>query len=320
MRTKNLFRFGQLAAPFSLAATMVLSFSTQASAFTLGPAQDFNVFVFGDVQQTHTDVEGRMAVGGNAFLTGYGVGDKLTNSHGTRNDLIVGGDLTYNSGQVFNGNAVYGGTGQISSQVGFPNGSYYQGTPIDFTVARQQLLGLSTYLGNLTPTGATSFEFGQIALNGTGSGLNVFNVSAAQLSTANSFTINASADATVVVNITGQDITFNNLGFSLKGVNKQKVLYNFVDATKLSSSGATIAGSVLAANAAYDFNNGNIEGTLIAGALTGNGEAHNYLFQGDIPQTPPDREPSTVPEPATLAGLGLVAVAGVGTRRKNKNS
>ncbi|HEY9597421.1 MAG TPA: choice-of-anchor A family protein, partial [Cyanophyceae cyanobacterium] len=186
MQTKTLFRFGQLAAPLSLAATIALGFSNQASALTLGPAQDFNVFVLGDVHQTYTDVEGRMAVGGNAVLTGYGVGDKLTNSQGTRDDLIVGGNLTYNSGQVFNGNAVYGGTGLISSQVGFPNGSYYQGTPIDFTVAKQQLFNLSTSLGNLTPTGTTSFQYGQIALNGTGSGLNVFNLSGDQLSAANS--------------------------------------------------------------------------------------------------------------------------------------
>ncbi|HEY9650264.1 MAG TPA: choice-of-anchor A family protein [Coleofasciculaceae cyanobacterium] len=317
MQTKTLFRFGQLAAPLSLAATIALGFSNQASAFTLGPAQDFNVFVLGDVLQSNTDVEGRMAVGGNAVLTGYGVGDKLTNSQGTRDDLIVGGKLTYNSGQVFNGNAVYGGTEEIDPQVGFPNGSHYQGTPIDFTVAKQQLFNLSTSLGNLTPTGTTSFQYGQIALNGAGSGLNVFNVSGTQLSTANSLSINADANATVVVNITGEEINFGNLGISLNGVNKQKVLYNFVDATKLSSSGVTILGSVLAANAAYEFNNGNLEGTLIAGSLTGNGEFHNHVFQGDIP---PDREPSPVPEPAALVGLGLVAAAGVGTRRKHKNS
>src|SRR5581483_9841845 len=74
----------------------------------LGPASDFTVFVLGDVNQSFTDTEGRMAVGRNATLNSFGVGDRLPNSHGSRDDLIVGNTLTMTGGQVFNGNAVYG--------------------------------------------------------------------------------------------------------------------------------------------------------------------------------------------------------------------
>ncbi len=76
-----------------MAATIVLGFSAQASAFSLGPASDFNVFVLGDIEQNDVDTEGRMAAGGNVTLSDYGVGVELTNSNGTRNDLIVGGNL-----------------------------------------------------------------------------------------------------------------------------------------------------------------------------------------------------------------------------------
>jgi len=56
--------------------------------------------------------------------------------------------------------------------------------------------------------------------------------------------------------------------------------------------------------------------------LGGNGESHNYLFNGDLPDVPtkyytqpptptptPTATPTPVPEPANLPGLGLIAVA-----------
>src|SRR6516165_2439546 len=76
----------------------------------LGVAGDFNVFVLGQVTQSYTDCEGRLAAGGDVRLTGYGIGSALSNSAGQRDDLVGGGGLTYNQGQVFNGNIVYGGT------------------------------------------------------------------------------------------------------------------------------------------------------------------------------------------------------------------
>ena len=314
-------RLTGFAAPLSLAATMALGFSAQASAFSLGQASDFNVFVLGNLEQSNVDTEGRMAVGGNATLTDYGVGVKLTNSNGTRNDLIVGGNLTYTRGKVFNGNAVYGGTVNLSL-VGIPNGTAFQGNPIDFATAGQELLDLSAYLGGLSANGTTNFQYGQVTLNGSGSGLNVFNLLGSDLSAANTFTINADPNATVLVNITGETINFGNFGFFLNGVDKQNVLYNFVDAKNLSSNAVGIQGSLLAPKATYQFDNGNIDGTLIAGSLKGGGESHPYLFKGDLPKPTPttSQESKKVPEPSTLAGLGLVGIIGVASRRKGKKN
>src|SRR5207244_993867 len=72
---------------------------TPGQVCDLGIADNFNEFIFHNATQSATDVEGRAAIGGNASLTNFGVGDGLTNSHGTRDDLIVGGNLTYNTGQ-----------------------------------------------------------------------------------------------------------------------------------------------------------------------------------------------------------------------------
>src|SRR5262249_38300909 len=57
----------------------------------LGVASEFTVFLLGDYTASFTDSEGRVSVGGNVNFNGFGVGDRLPNSHGTRDDLIVGG-------------------------------------------------------------------------------------------------------------------------------------------------------------------------------------------------------------------------------------
>src|SRR5262245_16817585 len=90
----------------------------------LGVANDYSAFVLHDANLFFSDVQGRLAVGGNATITGYAVGDHLANSNGTRDDLVVGGNLDFSNGQVFNGNAVYGGTGAIAANSGHPHGSF----------------------------------------------------------------------------------------------------------------------------------------------------------------------------------------------------
>ena len=49
---------------------------------------DFNIFVFGDHEESNTDCEGRVAVGGSCNYENYSIGTKLVMSY-TRNDLIV---------------------------------------------------------------------------------------------------------------------------------------------------------------------------------------------------------------------------------------
>ena len=46
-------------------------------AFNFGLANDYNVFVFGNISLSNTDAEGRVAVGGNATLNNYGVGASI---------------------------------------------------------------------------------------------------------------------------------------------------------------------------------------------------------------------------------------------------
>lgn len=294
-----------------LGIVLVVSGSGITSAATLSTADPYNVFIFGNMTESNVDSEGRIAVGGNANFTNFGVGSTFSgNPSSAGNTLVVGGNLSYNGGEVHYGSVVYGGT--LTGAVSAPNGTVTQGGVIDFAAAQSTLTSSSAFWSTLTPTGSTINEFGGIKLIGTNTDLNVFSLSGSALNSAWGVTIDAPSGSTVLVNIDGAVNDFDNLGINFQDINndstgittKQKVLYNFHQATSLSISGISVQGSILAPHAAVSFGNGNVEGNLIAASLTGSGEAHNYLFSGSLP-TP-------VPEPSSavlvLSALGLLAI------------
>ncbi|MHC5938384.1 choice-of-anchor A family protein [Nostoc sp.] len=309
MKSKTYDVWGVVVAP--IVVTLALGFSARANAVELGAASDYNVFVLGDISQQYTDIEGKLAAGGNVNFMG-GLGSKLSNNSG--NVVVAGKNLTLSNGQVNHGNAVYGGSANVSSNEGFPQGTLSKSNPIDFNEAGKELRGLSQYLATLTPTGKTTVQsWGAINLTGSGTALNVFNLAGSSVSKANDFQIKGDANSTIVVNISGKDVSLQNFQFNIQGTDKQKVIYNFYEATNITASGISILGSILAPLANFNFNNGQVNGNVVVASLTGNGESHNYLFNGDLPDLPTKyyTKPPThtqVPEPANLPGLGLIAV------------
>lgn len=305
-------------ATLPLAAGMLFSFSGSMQAATFGVANDYNVFVFGDMTQS-SDAEGRVAVGGNATFSNFGIGDRLENSNGTDTRLVVGGDLTYNGGQIFGGNAVVGG--EVKTNVNFncaPDCKVIKGNPIDFAAAKTYLTGVSTQLGNLAPTGSTEYKWGGIWLQGNQSDLNVFTLDGSEFNGKSYLNLNGvGSDSTVVFNILGDAVNIANFGMNLGGLSPSKVLFNFTEATQIQTTGFSFAGSVLATKANFTFNNGNVEGKLIANSVSGSGEFHNFDFEGKVPDyfPPPEEEPTGIPEPASILGLAIVG-ATFGLRRR----
>ncbi len=298
----------------SLPIMVILSLGLfqKANATGLGVASDYNVFTLGDFTEQNTDVEGKLAAGGNiTFTGGNSIGNKLAANSG--NVVVAGNNLTLSNGQVNNGNAVYGGSKNISNE-GLPNGTVTKSSPIDFLAAGQQLKSLSSDLASLTANGNTKFQYGGITLTGTDSQLNVFNLDASTLSSANNFQINNSkAGSTVVVNVSGTTISLKNFGFNLSNTtDKQNVLYNFYQATSITDSNVSVEGSILAPLASFAFNGGNVEGNVIVNSLTGVGESHNYLFKGNLPTK------RKVPESRNLLGLALIAAILGLSRRQTK--
>jgi len=250
----------------------------------LGTAGDFTIFVFGDLTASNTDSTGRVAAGGNANLTNFGVGLALTNSNGTRDDLVVGGNLTYTNGNVYNGNVVHGGTASLMSVTLF-NGTVRQDTPIDFGAEQAFQKSLSAFLGSQPATASTVVEpWGGIFLTGTDPVLNIFQLSGSALASATYFQISAPAGATVLINVSGTMDQMQNFGFSLVGgVTRNFVLFNFFEATSLTLQGIGVEGTILAPCAHVNFNNGDVNGSIIADSLSGYGESHHVPFDGCLP-------------------------------------
>lgn len=205
--------------------------SLNATYFTLGPAAGYNLFVLNDLFQPSSDTEGKVAVGHDAHLSGYSVGDKLNNAFGAEDVLVVGNDLTYVSGAVYGGNVVYGHSTNLPlNAVSINNGNLRQGSVIDFASASTYLLNLSNSLAGYPANGQTVFQWGGLELNGSHPLLNVFNVSGAQLSQANNMAINVPNGAVVLVNIDGANMTWRG-GLTVTGTAISNVIYNFHQAT-----------------------------------------------------------------------------------------
>jgi len=303
MNTKTFFSWVPVVAA---GATAVLGFSTQASAATinLGPATGYNVFILGDIN-LDSDTEGKMAIGGDATLRNYSVG--LMDKGGDA--LVVGGDLDFQNGTVY-GNAVVGGTAKLTS-VDFQGGELKSGNRINFDQAAQSFLNLSQSYLSSSATDAEVTSWGGITLAGTGSS-NVFNLLGSDLAKAKS--LNFEGSGSFIVNVSGEEVSFGGFSFFPKGINKQNILFNFFEATNITASAVGIEGSILAPKAKVEFNNGQMNGTLVAASLEGNGQFNH------VGRPPVEQPPASVPEPATLAGLGLAAAALATSRRKTKQA
>jgi len=322
---------------FVCALVLAPSFA-QAAFVNLGPAGDFNVFVFNNNTQSGSDAHGKIGVGGNANFGSFTIASAL--GSGTDN-LIVGGNFSNNGaslkgGMLIGGNATWTGsittTGRIAvngnatfadgsvgtpvlvggtytAPVYFPPNTYTSPAtfPFSFTDVANYLTDQADFMASLPFNGTTNILFGGITLNGTDPSFNNFYISAADLAAGTGLTINAPAGSTVVLNVDGSPAFFDNMMINLNGVTEHKVLYNFHNATNLTISSIGVRGSLLAPRADVNFS-GNIDGTLIAKNLTGPGESHLFLFNGNLPPQ--------VPEPATVALLGLALTSLAAVRRR----
>ena len=298
------------------AATLAVANPSAAQAAT---AIDYNLFVLNNMTVTSGDTEGSVAVGGNANVSSYSVGNQA--SAGATN-FVVRGNLTAGSGSA-KGSTIVGGT--ASASVGqnkpFTTTLLPSGTPlpVDFTAEAQRLTllaaGLSGYASNGT-VGTVPWG-GQFTLNATLTGLNVFDISAAALATSNTFTINLAAGQTALINVKGGAASFTGGLVINGGGSASDVLWNFYDATSLNIQYTNMLGTVLAPKATFTSGGGQMHGTLIVNNFTGGQYGGSMEMHADKPYTGGLLTPP-IPEPGTwammIAGFGLLG--GVLRRRK----
>ena len=325
---------------------VVLGSFCSAQAGLLGVAGEYNIFMFDDIYQTGTDVEGRVAGGGDVFYgrspisgekledVGFAVASKITNPTASLPDLVAGGNLELKNGSVGDKNSqkglIYAGgpTINIGSNPGVDKvgyGALLENNPINFASEQKFLTNVSSSWGGLSANGSTEVLYNlgntgkdtyRINLTGSDPSLNVFTLDGRSIDGGLGFYINAPVTSTILVNITGDSINLNNLGFYFNGIKgdqdqypNSNILFNFLTAQLITIDQVEINGSILAPFAHVDFlKNSHIDGNLIAYSLFGEGEAHMELFQGRVP----------VSESATwiLLGGGLMGIAALRRRMR----
>ncbi|HEU5117135.1 MAG TPA: choice-of-anchor A family protein, partial [Isosphaeraceae bacterium] len=313
-----------------------------------GPSAGLGVAVggnFAPAQNGSFTVHGDVTVGGNytnggATIDGsvYAYQNASFSNETIQGGVYVGNNVTISGGSAPTGGVYYTGSASVPSYYQYlsPNplhqisSATFQASyqPIHFTSANAYLQSESTYLDSLATTLGVSYtKSGSndiVTLSGTGQSFYDFQVDASQFSKANTFVINVTGvggqTPTVVVDVVNGNgnsaVQFPSLTPTLNGLDPQYLLYNFAISNPLNTNHAGILGSVLAPFSDVNFNGGNINGTLIAGNLSGTGEAHAYQFLGTLPT-----DPSTVavPEPSALALLSSTIpalLAGLYLRRR----
>jgi choice-of-anchor A domain-containing protein len=302
---------------------VALGSSTYAGNITLGP-----------------DVGGRVAAAGTitSSPSGSTIGSSIVNdtfgglaAYG----LVAAGGLTAGSTFFMNG----GGNAYAPSSaatIDFNDGGSLITSaisPINFAALQSALdaesltlagLAVNGTVGAPTPPGGNP---SWLVLGGNAA-VNVFNLTANQFATA-TLDIEVPADATVIINVAGTNVTLGNAIY-FGGVQNhgdsaadENLMFNFSTATKVDVS-AGLDASVLAPLALLT-SSGQIDGNFIAAQIdiTGSGEAHNVEFTGNLVQSgspkdnPPPPPATVVPEPGTLLMMGTGALAlAMGLRRK----
>ncbi len=261
----------------TLTIQVKVNLGADLSVLNLGVAKDYNVFVLDTIQSSHCDIQGKLAAGKYAELSGYSVGDQL--QAGSGNVAVVGEHLSFMVGRVYNGKAVYGKYITSTSAFSADDGIVQDSTVIDFDAAAVKLRNLSNQLSLLTTNGSQTLEYNHLALKGTNSTLNVFHINGSDLSTINDFSIDVPTGSTVVVNVDGNNIEWHG-GFEIYGTTKDKVLMNFYNATAITVSGIEVTASVLAPYATFNFPVGLMTGQLICKTMLGSGQFNLCPFTG----------------------------------------
>lgn len=267
-------------------------------AVNLGLATDYNVFVFGNINLSNTDAEGRVAAGGNVTLSNYGVGAGIFPLPPANTDpsFVVNGNIDVSAGSNASGNTVINPTGTIINYtMGNPNGSFLTGTPIDFAEAEDYLKCASAFWNTLEANGTGQIIFGQLNLTGTDETLNIFSFDASNiygtgiaLNQLNGINIIAPLNSTILINVSGINIQYGSYQIFRNSTaasreNARRILWNYPEALTWSNSTTAIYGSVLAPFASANTTFSQINGNIIFENYSGNAESHNELFIGELP-------------------------------------
>lgn len=288
----------------------LLSASALAGPVNLGLDPSLNLLAFGNMNVSSSDVEGRVAVGGNASISGYSINTRNGSSAlhaGT--GLTVGGNLNFSNGSIWGGVQV--GGSYTPNNSGTVHGGVQSGAAFDFSGELTRLNQLSQRWDALANTGSVVDQWGTLHFNAAGQTLAVFDIAAADL--LKNLQIDALAsDAQVLINVHGTSVDFGNHGYT--GFNKSQVIFNLVDATSVLLNGG-INGSLLATNASVNPGWGQINGQVVVRDWNTSMQVNDAPLPG-TPNRPQTATAQALPEPGSLLLVPLALAAALWARRR----
>ncbi len=257
----------------------------------LGAAANYNVFVSNSFTSSYSYADGRIAAGGDVDLLCYIIGGELGSIHPAETVLLSGGNVVFDEGIVYGsiraGGSVDGVADSVRSTM--PSGATVTGhaeVPEDFTAERVRLKSLSERLAGLGATGTVNSFWGTLVLSGDEvSDIQIFDITGRQAAGSHTvFVCNIPDDATIIVNIDGEETGFDHMTMWSLALRNNRVLFNFHEAITLRFVAVEVQGSVLAPRAAINSMGGVIFGTAIARSWDGPMCFGNEPFRGTLPE------------------------------------
>ncbi len=275
---------------------------------------DWNLIVRHNLSTT-SEVEGRTIVGGNISGTSnYGIKLLPPANYVNVDSLVVGGTVGANNYQVNSGRArLFGSKGSANFNMNGGGALIQNDASVTSMVnsAWADVVNASSYCSSLAATNTVTLPSGQpagVTFNSVlgGGGVAVFSVNGNSLFQNNlvqQMSINMNGASTVVINVSGTNITYNggNMVGGFNVPNASKIIWNFFESTTLNID-RHFFGAILAPNATMS-NSTAIEGSVFTDTFNQNGEVHLPNFEGNIP----------APGALVLAGFGMIVA---GRRRR----
>ena len=280
-----------------------------ADCADLGQAGNFAVFSDGDFMSLGTSISGRIAAAGDVTLDGVSVGPPPGEASP---EIVAGGNFTAGrttgAGGTVNGGVTYGGTADVAQNFTVSGGLTHAAPPFAFDSEFVNLRELSASLADLSQTAGASVSLNPysnaLQLTGTDSGLNVFTVSATELTQAAGIVIDLTQPgATALINVTSDTLlTLAPQYMTLQGsATAAGILWNMALATGLAiNHGVSWQGSILAPNATVTTSSHpQLSGQLIAATIPSTDLVINEVklavcLPPPVPPEPPAPEDDTL--------------------------